>query len=108
MRVDSIDRCPAWAWIASNAIPASRNRVKAGVAQLVAREPLDPGSVTCAGEETVTTRKDRRNQRLKGCLPLSDHEISDLSYKTLDQNRSTYGTTAWKRTFHCSIEEHHS
>jgi hypothetical protein len=28
MRVDSIERCPAWAWIASNAMPASRSRVK--------------------------------------------------------------------------------
>ena len=27
-RVDSIDACPAWAWMASNAIPASRSRVK--------------------------------------------------------------------------------
>ena len=27
-RDDSIDRCPAWAWTASSAIPASRSRVR--------------------------------------------------------------------------------
>jgi hypothetical protein len=27
MRVESIERCPAWAWIASNAIPASHSRL---------------------------------------------------------------------------------
>ena len=53
MRVDSIETCPAWAWTASSSMPGLAQPGQAGVAQLMARPPLQPGPTAGAGEDLV-------------------------------------------------------
>ena len=60
MRVDSMERCPAWAWTASNAMPASQLSGQAGVAQHVTGDLPQTGAPLRAFHDLVESSRGQR------------------------------------------------
>src|ERR1700687_4808758 len=73
MRVDSMLRCPAWAWTASRDIPASRSRVRQGWRGLwpVGGAVVDAGAAASAADDFVDAGE---RERLTTARAFEDEE----------------------------------